>query len=82
MALIEKRARSPTGDAEGALIESKKAKSDALSVGAVPRTSTMNAPIMVLTGHGGEVRAIPPPCPCEHSWKPPVPAHRRERSSD
>ena len=55
MALIEKRARSPTGDLGGELIEAKKAKSDALSVGAVPRTSTMEAPIMVLTGHGGEV---------------------------
>ena len=40
MALVVKRARSPTGDAEGALIESKKPKSDALSVGAVPRTSS------------------------------------------
>jgi hypothetical protein len=37
-------------------METKKPKSDALSVGAVPRTSTMQAPIMVLTGHGGEVR--------------------------
>ena len=55
MALVVKRARSPTGDAEGALIESKKPKSDALSVGAVPRTSSMQSPIMVLTGHGGEV---------------------------
>lgn len=55
MALIEKRARSPTGDLGGELIEAKKAKSNALSVGAVPRTSTMEAPIMVLTGHGGEV---------------------------
>jgi len=54
MALVEKRARSPTGDA-GALIEKKKPKSDALSIGAVPRTSTMQSPIMVLTGHGGEV---------------------------
>ena len=63
MALVEKRARSPTGDNEGALIETKKPKSDALSVGAVPRTSTLHSPIMVLTGHGGEVRAeIPPPC--------------------
>ena len=56
MALVEKRARSPTGDTDGALMETKKPKSDALSVGAVPRTSTMQAPIMVLTGHGGEVR--------------------------
>lgn len=60
MALVEKRARSPTGDAEGALIENKKAKSDAISVGAVPRTSTMQSPIMVLTGHGGEVLVSPP----------------------
>ena len=56
MALVEKRARSPTGDQDGALIETKKPKSDALSIGAVPRTSTMHSPIMVLTGHGGEVR--------------------------
>ena len=60
MALVEKRARSPTGDNEGALIETKKSKSDALSVGAVPRTSTLHSPIMVLTGHGGEVRAENP----------------------
>jgi hypothetical protein len=59
MAVVEKRARSPTGDNEGALIETKKSKSDALSVSAVPRTSTLHSPIMVLTGHGGEVRRIP-----------------------
>ena len=59
MALVEKRARSPTGDNEGALIETKKSKSDALSVNAVPRTSTLHSPIMVLTGHGGEVRENP-----------------------
>jgi len=41
--------------ATAALIEAKKPKSDALSIGAVPRTSTMQSPIMVLTGHGGEV---------------------------
>mmetsp|Transcript_9271 Transcript_9271/g.17982 ORF Transcript_9271/g.17982 Transcript_9271/m.17982 type:complete len:345 (+) Transcript_9271:38-1072(+) len=54
MALVEKRPRSPTGDG-GALIETKKAKSNALMTMGPERTSSMLAPIMMLQGHGGEV---------------------------
>mmetsp|Transcript_19580 Transcript_19580/g.30672 ORF Transcript_19580/g.30672 Transcript_19580/m.30672 type:complete len:338 (-) Transcript_19580:138-1151(-) len=48
MALVEKRPRSPTSD--GALIESKKSKTDGPA-----RTSGLLAPIMILEGHGGEI---------------------------
>jgi hypothetical protein len=63
MALVEKRARSPSGDEApgGELIVAKKPKSDALTVAGVARTSNLTAPIMQLSGHGGEVLLPPKP---------------------
>eukprot|EP00281_Chroomonas_sp_CCMP1168_P030572 CAMPEP_0206240236 /NCGR_PEP_ID=MMETSP0047_2-20121206/15829_1 /ASSEMBLY_ACC=CAM_ASM_000192 /TAXON_ID=195065 /ORGANISM="Chroomonas mesostigmatica_cf, Strain CCMP1168" /LENGTH=432 /DNA_ID=CAMNT_0053665001 /DNA_START=12 /DNA_END=1308 /DNA_ORIENTATION=- len=53
MALVEKRPRSPT--AGGELVEVKKPKSSALMTMGPERTSSMQSPIMLLQGHGGEV---------------------------
>eukprot|EP00961_Rhodomonas_salina_P063521 853607-Rhodomonas_salina.1 len=51
MALVEKRPRSPTGETQ---LVVKKSKTD-LALAGIQRTSALTAPIMSLSGHGGEV---------------------------
>jgi hypothetical protein len=79
MALVEKRARSPTGDS-GALIEVKKPRGGQLMTMGPERTSGMAAPIMMLQGHGGEVLGTPQ-SPLLHAHKsPPLPCAPRDCS--
>ena len=79
MALVEKRARSPTGDS-GALIEVKKPRGGQLMTMGPERTSGMAAPIMMLQGHGGEVPGTPQ-SPLLHAHKsPPLPCAPRDCS--